>query len=115
MLFESYRYEAAITLLDDYLQQKPGDLWALANRGSAKLAVRRPREAIEDWRQAAEAGDSYSEDHLGMLYLTGFPDTLEPDLPKSIYWLRKAAEQGEAEAQANLPRAVNLAAHPKAP
>jgi tetratricopeptide (TPR) repeat protein len=112
VLFESHRYQAVITLLDEYLQQKPGDLWALANRGSAKLAAKRPLEAVEDWRPAAEAGDSYSQDHLGMLYLTGFPDTLDANLPKSIYWLRKAAEQGEAEAQANLPRAVNLAAHP---
>jgi predicted Zn-dependent protease len=109
LLFETHQYAAAIPLLDEYLKQKPGDLWALANRGSANMNANRPREAIEDWRQAAEAGDSFSQCHLGMAYLTGNHD-FKPNYQKSVYWLRKAAEQGEADAQANLPIAEQLAA-----
>ena len=111
VLFESNQYVAAITLLDDYLQKNPGDLWALANRGSAKLFVGLPQEAIKDWRYAADAGDSYSQNRLGMLYFGGYMNVLRPDPVQSVFWLRKAAAQGESEAQRALPIAEEMAAN----
>ena len=109
VLFESGQFTAAIALLDQYLRDSPNDLWALANRGAAKVAAHRSPEAISDFSLAATAGDSFSQDHLGMLYLNGSVG-VAPDYAKSVFWLRKAAEQGESEAQANLAHAEALAA-----
>jgi hypothetical protein len=108
VLFQSRQFTAAIELLDQYLRDSPGDLWALANRGAAKVAINRSQEAISDFRLAANAGDSFSQDRLGMLYLNGAAG-VPPDYAQSVFWLRKAAAQGESEAQANLLHAEALA------
>ena len=110
ILFDTHQYAAAIVLLDDLLQQKPGNLWALRHRGLAKFNLHQASGALSDWQQAAERGDSYSQSQLGMLYLTGAPGGVDHDYTKSVYWLRKAAVQGEFDAQANLARAEVLAA-----
>src|SRR5271156_274548 len=108
-LFETHQYTAAIDLLDQYLRQTPSDLWALANRGTAKLGANRPQEAIVDLGTAARAGDSFSQNQLGMLYFNGAGE-VKPDYKQSVFWLGKAAAQGEAQAQALLPQAEALAA-----
>lgn len=112
VLFESGQFNAAIELLDQYIGETPTDLWALANRGAAKVAANRANEAIADFLTASNAGDSFSQDHLGMLYLNGAVG-VPPNYSQSVLWLRKAAAQGEVEAQVNLTRAEALAA--KAP
>jgi tetratricopeptide (TPR) repeat protein len=109
VLFESHQFAAAIELLDQYVRDSPNDLWALANRGAAKVALSRSQEAISDFDLAANAGDSFSQYHLGMLYLNGSVG-VAPDYAKSVFWLRKAAAQGESEAQSNLAHAEALAA-----
>jgi Domain of unknown function (DUF4034) len=78
VLFQSLQYTAAIELLDQYLRDSPADLWALANRGAAKVAINRSQEAVADFTLAANAGDSFSQAHLGKLYLDGRVDELLP-------------------------------------
>jgi hypothetical protein len=109
VLFDTHQYTAAIELLDQYLRETPTDLWALANRGTAKLGANRPQEAIVDLSAAAVAGDGFSQNQLGMLYLNGAGE-VKPDYKQSVFWLSKAAAQGEAQAQALLPQAEALAA-----
>lgn len=106
-LLETHQYVAAIALLDQYLRESPSDMWALANRGAAKLAANRPKEAIVDLNVAANDGDSFSQNRLGALYLFGAGE-VKPDYKLSVFWLRKAAAQGETEAQALLPKAEIL-------
>lgn len=110
LLYDTRQYDADIAFLTEYLQRKPGSLWALANRGAAEYQSGRPQNAIRDWLIPAEAGDSYSQNLLGRLYLTGYGELIQPDYPSSVHWLRQAAAQGEAEALQNLPQAEKLAA-----
>ena len=62
-----------------------------------------------DLSAAAVAGDGFSQNQLGMLYLNGAGE-VKPDYKQSVFWLSKAAAQGEAQAQALLPQAEALAA-----
>jgi len=71
--------------------------------------------AFEDWSHSANAGDAFSQNRLGVLYLTGIPGHLTPDFDLGIDWLKKAAAQGNADAQRNLPLAMAKKAAQPAP
>jgi TPR repeat protein len=106
VLIEERKFADAIPFLDRYLKAKPGNTWALSSRGLVYYESGKPAEAVADWTLAATAGDAFSQNRLGVLYMTGIPGRLPPDPKKGIEWLRKAAEQGNAEAQHNLPVAL---------
>ena len=53
--------------------------------------------------KAAEKGNMYSQNSLGICYLKGFG--VEKDDEKSSYWFSKAVEQGATDAMCNLARA----------
>jgi TPR repeat protein len=107
---EEHKYTEAIPYLDRYLNAKPGDTWALTNRGLSYFQIGKPGEAFDDWKLSAAAGDSFSQNRLGVLYLTGIPGHLSPDPTVAIEWLRKAAEQGDANAKHNLAVALSQSA-----
>lgn len=46
----------------------------------------------------ARQGDIDAQVLLGYQYLSGTPD-IEPSIEKAKYWMRKAAEKGDADAQ----------------
>jgi tetratricopeptide (TPR) repeat protein len=107
ILMKERKYADAIPFFDRYLKAKPGDSWALANRGLSYYQSGRPFEAFNDWTLSAAAGDAFSQNRLGVLYMTGIPGHVSPDPKQGIEWLRKAAEQGNPDAQRNLPIALS--------
>ena len=115
VLMNERKYAEAIPFLDRYLKSEPGNPWALSTRGLAYFQSGKQAEALADWTVAADAGDAFSQNRLGVLYMTGIPGQLTPDPKKGIEWLRKAAAQGNAEAQHNLPLALSRAAGQTAP
>jgi tetratricopeptide (TPR) repeat protein len=110
VLMKRGKYADAITSLNSYLRTHPGDLWALANRGTSYMQSGNPRGAVADWKLAAAAGDDYSQFHLGLAYETGIPGILEADAAVGVEWLRKSAKQGNAEAQRSLSGAPGSSA-----
>jgi tetratricopeptide (TPR) repeat protein len=116
VLIKERKYGDAVTYLNDYLQAKPADVWALSNRGLAYFESGNPAGAFDDWSRAARAGDVFSQSRLGVLYLTGIPGRLPIDFNVGIEWLEKAAARGDENAKRNLPiavaqRAAQRAAH----
>lgn len=106
VLMNEQKYVDAISYLDRYLKSKPGNTWALSNRGLAYFQSGKAAEAFADWTLSAAAGEPFSQNRLGVLYLTGIPGRLAPDPDVGIDWLRKAAAQGNEDAQRNLPLAL---------
>jgi tetratricopeptide (TPR) repeat protein len=106
VLMEERKYTDAVPYLNEYLKAKPADVWALSNRGLALFESGNPSGALDDWSRSANAGDAFSQNHLGVLYMTGIPGHLAPDFNLGIEWLKKAAAQGNEEAQRNLPLAL---------
>jgi len=63
-------------------------------------------EALPVCREAAEQGNVYAQNIMGVSYANG--DQVKADAVKSIYWFRKAANQGYAPAQTNLGMAYAI-------
>lgn len=59
--------------------------------------------ASKEFKQAADAGDSYAQFNLGVMYELG--QGLRKDENMAVSWYRKAADQGLALAQYNLGQA----------
>jgi cell division protein FtsN len=57
------------------------------------------RRAVEEWRPAAIAGDADAQFNLGQAYKLG--RGVPVDMPMAESWYRKAALQGQIEAEAN--------------
>jgi TPR repeat protein len=106
VLIEERKFADAVPYLNEYLKAKPADKWALSNRGLALFESGNPSGAFEDWSLSAKAGDAFSQNRLGVLYMTGIPGHLAPDFNLGIEWLKKAAAQGDKDAQRNLPLAL---------
>lgn len=56
--------------------------------------------SLDEYLQAAAAGESEAQYHLGMVYLKG--DGAPRDLKQALFWLSKAADLGEAHAEYTL-------------
>jgi TPR repeat protein len=106
VLMEERKYADAVPYLNEYLKAKPADVWALSSRGLAFFESGNPSGAFDDWSRSANAGDAFSQNRLGVLYLTGIPGHLAPDFNLGIEWLNRAAAQGNEDAQRNLPLAL---------
>jgi len=63
-------------------------------------------EALPVCREAAEQGNVYAQNFMGVSYANG--DQVTADAVKSIYWFRKAANQDYAPAQTNLGMAYAI-------
>ena len=59
-------------------------------------------EPIREWRAAADRGEAWAQFNLGLAYDKG--DGVEKDLREAVRWYRKAAEQGDKEAQRALQK-----------
>jgi tetratricopeptide (TPR) repeat protein len=106
VLVKERKFADAVPYLNEYLKAKPADVWALSNRGLAHFETGNPAGAFDDWSRSANAGDAFSQNRLGVLYMTGIPGQLAPDFNLGIEWLRKSAAQGNEDAQRNLPLAL---------
>jgi TPR repeat protein len=70
---------------------------------TSPLPAPNPEQAVEWYRQAAEAGIAEAQYRLGMLLMSGKTD--EPNGPElAVAWLRKAADQGHLQARDALPK-----------
>jgi TPR repeat protein len=98
------KYREVIEPLTDELSEKPG--YPPDNRGEAYMKTSRPREAIADWTASAAAGSAYAQNQMGILYMTGVPGVLSPDINAGINFFRQTAAQGNNLAQQNLQRAL---------
>ena len=106
VLIEERKFADAVPYLNEYLKAKPGDVWALRNRGLAYSEIGNPAGAFDDWSQSANDGDAFSQNRLGVLYMMGIPGHLAPDFNLGINWLKRSAAQGNEDAQRNLPLAM---------
>jgi tetratricopeptide (TPR) repeat protein len=106
VLINEHKYADALPYLNEYLKDKPGNVWALSNRGLVYFQTGNSVAAFDDWSQSASAGDAFSQNRLGVLYMTGIQGHLAPDFNSGIDWLKKAAAQGNADAKRNLPLAM---------
>lgn len=55
---------------------------------------------IDDYKEAAEAGDAVAQRKIGQLYNEGI--SVDQDFSEAVKWYRKAAGHGDADAQLNL-------------
>ena len=101
------KYVEAIDVLSRILSHNPTDLHALDNRGIAYMRTGKSHEAIIDWTRAAEAGNAYAQNELGILYMNGAPGALDADPKTGIEWFRKAAAQGDPDGRRNLAIAMS--------
>ena len=70
---------------------------------TSPLPAPNPEQAVEWYRQAAEAGIAEAQYRLGALLMSGKVD--EPNGPeRGVAWLRKAADQGHQQAKDALPK-----------
>jgi TPR repeat protein len=70
---------------------------------TSPLPAPNPEQAVEWYRQAAEAGIAEAQYRLGVLLMSGKTD--EPNGPElGVSWLRKAADQGHQRAKDALPK-----------
>lgn len=60
--------------------------------------------AFEFFLKLAERGDPYSQCFVGQMYASG--TGVEKDLDESLVWLKKAADQGDAEALYHIGRVL---------
>lgn len=110
VLVEENKVTDAIPFLSRYIADHPSDNSTIAWRASLYLKIRKVPEAVADLTKAATAGLPEVQNQLGVLYMTGVPDLMPIDAQKGLDWLRKAAAQGNTQAQHNLPMAEKFAA-----
>ena len=59
--------------------------------------IKNEKEAFKWYKKAAEQGDAWAQNNLGVCYENG--QGVTKDKKEAAKWYRKAAEQGEASAQ----------------
>lgn len=59
-------------------------------------------QSVRTWEHKAETGDMFAQNLIGIAYKCGIG--VVQDHASSVKWFRKAAEQGEGDAQFNLAR-----------
>jgi tetratricopeptide (TPR) repeat protein len=107
-MMKQSKYQEVIEPLTEELSEKPGDPGILDNRGEAYMRTGKSREAITDWTAAAAAGSAFAQNQLGILYMTGVPGVLDPDINAGINLFRQSAAQGYMAGQQNLQQALRL-------
>jgi len=93
-------------VLTQYLARdsESADVWALRAYVNVKLG--RKRDAVRDYRHAADLGDADSQYALGTMYLVG-EYGLPQDRAAGVQWLTRAAAQGNEAAKKLLPIALD--------
>jgi TPR repeat protein len=77
--------------------KSPSKMWQL---GEKAYNERNYAEAVKWYRKAAEQGDAWAQNCLGVCYYFG--RGVEQSYSEATKWYRKAAEQGDTNAQCNL-------------
>jgi len=95
---------AEATTLLEKPDSRAGEIYA--KRGWCYLRENESAEGVADWQRAAELGDVWAQKELARLYWFGkhVPD----DTEMARYWLQKAAEQGDDEAQQEMKKGFGV-------
>jgi tetratricopeptide (TPR) repeat protein len=110
VLVEENKIAEAIPFLNRYVEDHASDNSNLEWRASLYLRIRKVPEAVADLTKAADAGEAAAQNQLGVLYMTGVPGLMTPDVEKGVERLRQAAAQGNVQAKYNLRRAESALA-----
>lgn len=108
VLIAENKISEAIPFLTRYIDDHPSDMGAVGWRGSLYLKIGKVPEAVVDITKAADAGLADMQNQLGVLYMTGVPGYMTVNAEEGVKWLRKAAAQGDADAERNLPTAEKI-------
>ena len=109
VLIQENKFADAIAVYSKVLQKTPQDAATLVDRAFAYRSIGNIQAAIADWTAAANLGNPYAQNQLGVAYMTGQGGIVPLDPKAGIAWFRKAAAQGNATAIQNLARALQLA------
>jgi predicted Zn-dependent protease len=93
----------AIAVTSLVLDADPAAAQALRQRGWRYQQQGRLELAFPDYLAAAKLGDAWAQTMTGKLYWAG--SGVKQDREEALAWLRKAAAQGERDAQASLEQA----------
>jgi tetratricopeptide (TPR) repeat protein len=108
VLMKQGKFSAEIQVLTQELEQRPKDLDVVANRGYAYMQVGDLAKSLADFITAAQAGNDYAQNELGVIYMTGLSGLVQPDPRVAVDWFRKSSAQGNSEALQNLSKAKAL-------
>ena len=98
--FDKINPALAIPACESAVQQYPNSIRLTYQLGRAYQKARNFKEALEQYRKAAEQGSPFAQNDLGNLYFNG--QGIPHDFQQAISLYRKAADQGMAAAQYNL-------------
>lgn len=88
------KQEISLDLLTDK------DIYKILNEGDILLREKKYTQAFKKYLLAAEQGNSYGQNNLGLMYKNGYG--VESDYIEAVKWYRRAAEQGNLYGQYNL-------------
>lgn len=92
------------------IEVDPNNALAYSHRGWSYERQRKRDLAFPDYLAAAKLGNAWAQGRVGRYYLDGVG--VKPDREEALAWLRKAAEQGDAEALASLKEARPVPGRP---
>jgi Zn-dependent protease with chaperone function/TPR repeat protein len=93
-----------IRVMDLVIELDPTSTGALNQRGWRYYALGKRDLAFPDYMAAAKLGDAWAQMQVGKFYWHGIG--VEPNREEALVWLRKAAQQGNADAKLSLEQAL---------
>jgi hypothetical protein len=85
--------------IEAILRISPEDTRFLGYRGWVRFQQGRFHEGLKDYATAAELGDAYSQLQFGKQLYYGMPPTVAPNREQALFWIKKAAGQGNEAAR----------------
>ena len=85
--------------IEAILRITPTDSRILGYRAWIRFQQGQFQEGLKDYSAAAELGDAYSQLQLGKQLYYGMPPTVAPNQEQALFWIKKAADQGNEEAR----------------
>ena len=85
--------------IEAILRITPTDSRILGYRAWIRFHQGQFQEGLKDYSAAAELGDAYSQLQLGKQLYYGMPPTVAPNQEQALFWIKKAADQGNEAAR----------------
>lgn len=85
------------------LELNPDDVWVLQRRGVSYWLQKKYPEALDDFVKAANLGDGFSQNKVGLFYWEGLG--VKQDPREAAVWFQKAAASGDKDGIDNVKRA----------
>ena len=104
------KFKEELVPLTEEIEAGPSNPLTFEYRALAYTQLGKMKEAVADWKSAADLGSVDAQNRMGIFSMTGVPGVITADPKTGIAWFRKAANQGDPNAKHNLDQA--LAANP---